>query len=203
MPNKPSTSYWHFIFHLWLHLLFLNSKFPTPAGIPRLKARFIYLPLKMINQKCCMFLLATKVKRSQYRISEDTTQEQEGGGFASIRFLAPGFGSIPVPGTRSRLVSQRKPWNEHTLQHSLYSSHVEDQENGEKKWCQSQKSLQFQLHICKPTWTDLARCFLIIIHFPLLMWLNKHNLTQINFRLFPHYKLNELSQVYALFQHIT
>lgn len=46
---------------------------------------------------------------------------------------------------------------------------------GKKTWCQSQKSLQFQLHTRKPTRTDLARCFLIIIHFPLLMWLNKYN----------------------------
>lgn len=115
--------------------------------------------------------------------------KSQGGGFASIRFLAPCFGSIPVPGTRSRLVLPWVPVGRSPGMSTPYSIDCIQitwkTKEREKNWCQSQKSLQFQLHTRKPTWTDLARCLLFIIHFPLLTWLNKHNSPKSNCDHFP------------------
>lgn len=85
-----------------------------------------------------MLLLAIKVERSKYRVSEDATEEQEPGRRICL-YQVPGTLFWQHPSARYQKqtcspmsASWKEPWNEHTLQHRLYSNHVEDQRKGKK-----------------------------------------------------------------------
>lgn len=115
--------------------------------------------------------------------------KSQGRGFASIRFLASCFGSIPAPGTRSRLVltwvpvrvspGTRAPYSMACIQ-TMWKT-----KEREKKLMSKSEKPPVSIHTRKPTWTDLVRCFLITMRFPLLMWLNKYNLPRSNPDHFP------------------
>lgn len=69
-----------------------------------------------------------------------------------------------------------EPSNECNIGHGVFTCYGKTKERKQMQ-CQNEKTLQFQLHTCKPsTWIDPARCFPIIIHFHLLTSLNKYNL---------------------------
>lgn len=121
-----------------------------------------------------MLLLATELRTSTAprRASKNRSW---GRGFASDRFLTPPPCSSLLLGTRSGLVRMQGSggvsprWTQHRARriYVMGRQHIQ---------CQNEKTLQFQLHTCKP-WIriDPARCFPIIIHFLLLTSLNKYN----------------------------
>lgn len=134
-----------------------------------------------------MLPLAIKVERSKYRILKlQQKNNSQGGGFAFISFLAPFFGSIPVPGIRSRLVLTQVPVGVSPgigAPCSMACIQVmwKTKERKKKLMSKSEKPPVSTRY----TWTYMDRPFLIIIHFPLLTWLNRYNLPKSNPDHFP------------------
>lgn len=99
-----------------------------------------------------MLLLATKAERSKYRILEDATKEQQPGRRVCLH-QAPGTLFWQHPSARYQeqtcshmSASQSEPWNKGTLQHGLYTNHVEDQGKGKKIDVKVRKASSFNTY---------------------------------------------------------
>lgn len=157
MPNKPTTPYCH-LFSVSVYKSALSKKQVRSSctnSQPEC-VRLSYPREDSVRTGHHTLLLATKAGRSKYRTSEEPTKEQQPGRRTCLRQV-PCTSFLQHPGvwyqeqTCSHMsLSWTEPWNECTIQHGLYTSYVEDQ-GKKKKQRQSQKSLQFQLHIRKPS----------------------------------------------------
>lgn len=124
----------------------------------------------------CTLPLATEEQTS---VDLRSAWKETGAGEEGSLQQVPRASPLQHPNTEHQARSSwTEPSDEHSTQYGLFTGYTEDQ--GMKRMiCHKKirKALQFQLHKCKPsTRIELARCFLIIIHFPLLTLLNKYNL---------------------------
>lgn len=126
-----------FIFHLWVHIYFLNTKFQIPAEIHKLNACGISPSRWEPKNRHCMFTFTTQAGRSKRRTSEEPRWGQQGGRTClqqvPCTFFLQQYGVRSQKQTCSH-TSLRRPesWSECTIVQQGCTWHEEDE--GKKKF---------------------------------------------------------------------
>lgn len=163
----------------YTNMLFLRSEFLIPARFTsRKRAPLSFSANDKQDQGAACYSWQLSCEQAQHlEEPAKTGVGEEGLPPTGSSHLLPAAACCSVPGADSFVCKAQVGWalDEHNIGHGVFTHYGKTKERQQMQ-CQNEKTLQFQLHTCKPSIRiDPARCFPIIIHFLLLTSLNKYN----------------------------